>query len=54
MEKKTYKEYLSMKENELCREYRERYGVRWPDRPEDVEVDENLFEAISWKLRQGK
>ena len=54
MEKKTYKEYLSMKENELCREYRERYGVRWPKKPESVEIDEELYNAIARKVSSGK
>ena len=54
MKNATYEEYLRMTNSELRHEYLDRYNVRWPNRPEDIEVDENLFEAISWKLRQGK
>lgn len=54
MENKSYEEYLNMKESELCREYRERYGVRWPNKPENAKIDENLFNAIEYKGCRGK
>lgn len=54
MEDKTFDAYIKKSWSELCHEYQMRYNIRWPDRPENTEIDEKLFEAISWKLRQGK
>lgn len=54
MDNKSYEEYLKIKESELSREYRERYKVKWPKKPDNIDVDEELYNAIARKVSSGK
>ena len=53
MEDKTFDAYIKKSWSELCHEYQMRYNIRWPDRPENTEIDEKLFEAIEYKGCRG-